>query len=104
MAMPFCDNFWQAQASVMLTPRLPLYIVEMYACLMYLSTSAARRYAGLGPVARACVAGLFAHCFYGVYDVCGPRFLWWPVAVPRNTPDCNESAALHSYGLDAHCR
>ena len=20
------------------------------------------------------------------------------------TPDCNESAALHSYGLDAHCR
>ena len=22
----------------------------------------------------------------------------------RGTPDCNESAALHSYGLDAHCR
>ena len=21
----------------------------------------------------------------------------------RGTPDCNESAALHSYGLDAHC-
>jgi hypothetical protein len=29
MFMPFCDNFWQAQASVMITPRLPLYIVEM---------------------------------------------------------------------------
>ena len=26
-----------------------------------------------------------------------------PVAV-RGTPDCNESAALHSYGLDSHCR
>ena len=22
----------------------------------------------------------------------------------RGTPDCNESAALHSYSLDAHCR
>ena len=22
----------------------------------------------------------------------------------RGTPDCNESAALHSYGLDSHCR
>ena len=22
----------------------------------------------------------------------------------RRTPDCNESAALHSYGLDSHCR
>ena len=77
MALPFCDNFWQAQASVMLTPRLPLYIVEMYACLMYVSTSAARRYAGLGPYAQAALAGLLAHCFYGVYDVNGPRFLWW---------------------------
>ena len=27
-----------------------------------------------------------------------------PVAVPRKTPDCNESAALHSYGLESHCR
>ena len=26
MFMPFCDNFWQAQGSVMITPRLPLYI------------------------------------------------------------------------------
>ena len=30
MFPPFCDNFWQAQATVMLTPRLPLYIVAMY--------------------------------------------------------------------------
>ena len=27
-----------------------------------------------------------------------------PVVQFRGTPDCNESAALHSYGLDAHCR
>ena len=27
-----------------------------------------------------------------------------PVAQFRGTPDCNESAALHSYGPDAHCR
>ena len=31
----------------------------------------------------------------GVKKYCPSQF--------RGTPDCNESAALHSYGLDAHC-
>ena len=26
MALPLVDNFWQAQATIMITPRLPLYI------------------------------------------------------------------------------
>eukprot|EP00756_Hemistasia_phaeocysticola_P065910 Hpha_TRINITY_DN8877_c0_g1::TRINITY_DN8877_c0_g1_i1::g.141412::m.141412 len=80
MFMPFCDNFWQAQGSVMITPRLPLYIVEMYACVMYYAPVAASllsRSAGLNPVAQACVTGLLAHLYYGVYDVNGPRYLWW---------------------------
>jgi len=80
MFMPFCDNFWQAQASVMITPRLPLYIVEMYACVMYfpaVASSLFSRSMAMSPVAQACLTGLLAHLFYGVYDDNGPRYLWW---------------------------
>jgi hypothetical protein len=30
MALPFVDNFWQSQATIMITPRLPLYIPCVY--------------------------------------------------------------------------
>ena len=76
MFLPFCDNFWQAQASVMITPRLPLYIVEMYATIIYLSTTAARQF-NLPFVSEATLTGLLAHVLYGVYDINGPPFLWW---------------------------
>jgi|GEM_PF-1657223 len=74
--MPFCDNFWQAQASVMITPRLPLYIVEMYATIVYLSSTAARQF-NLPYLSEATLTGLLAHVLYGVYDINGPPFLWW---------------------------
>jgi hypothetical protein len=80
MFMPFCDNFWQAQASVMITPRLPLYIVEMYACVMYYAPVAASLFSrsmGINPIGQACLTGRLAHLYYGVYDVNGPRYLWW---------------------------
>lgn len=80
MFMPFCDNFWQAQASIMITPRLPLYIVEMYACVMYypaVASSLFSRSMAMSPVSQSCLTGLLAHLFYGVYDVNGPRYLWW---------------------------
>src|SRR5436190_5602187 len=38
MALPLVDNFWQAQATIMITPRLPLYIPCAYACFMYVPT------------------------------------------------------------------
>ncbi len=77
MFLPFCDNFWQAQATVMLTPRLPLYIVAMYVCLMYFANTAAMRLGFASPLAEACAAGLLGALLYGVYDFNGPRFLWW---------------------------
>jgi len=58
MFMPFCDNFWQAQASVMITPRLPLYIVEMYATIIYLSSTAARQF-NLPYLSEATLTGMF---------------------------------------------
>ena len=77
MYLPLIDNFWQAQATVMLTPRLPLYIVAMYVCLMYPANTAAMRFGFRWSLAEAMCAALFASLWYGVYDVCGPRLLWW---------------------------
>ncbi|KAK3271342.1 hypothetical protein CYMTET_20301 [Cymbomonas tetramitiformis] len=76
MLLPFCDNFWQGQGTIMLTPRMPLYIPAMYSCFMYYSIIAASRLC-LSPFSEAAAAGLLAAIFYGPYDICGPRFLWW---------------------------
>ncbi len=76
MFLPFCDNFWQGQASVMITPRLPLYIVEMYMTILYLSSVGARQF-NLPYLSEAALTGLMAHVLYGVYDINGPPFLWW---------------------------
>lgn len=76
MALPLVDNFWQAQATIMLTPRLPLYIPCVYVCFMYLPTVAVRRL-GLGRWAGAAATGLLAIVFYAPYDIVGAKFLWW---------------------------
>jgi len=74
--LPFSDNFWQAQACVMLTPRLPLYILAMYFSMIYLATYAATRL-HLPPCAEAAATGLLSMAFYAPYDICGPKLLWW---------------------------
>ena len=76
MAMPVVDNFWQAQATVMITARLPLYIPCVYVCFMYYPTVSVWRL-GLPPLARAALTGLAAIVFYAPYDVVGAKFLWW---------------------------
>ena len=92
MALPFVNNFWQAQAVVMLTPRLPLYIPCVYVCFMYYPTVAVRAAfcttappRGSSPSekrvvprpALAALSGLLAMLFYWPYDVTGAKFLWW---------------------------
>lgn len=76
MALPFVDNFWQAQATVMITPRLPLYIPCVYVCFMYFPTVSVWRL-GLPRLAAAAATGLSAIVFYAPYDIVGARFLWW---------------------------
>ena len=76
MALPMVDNFWQAQATVMITPRLPLYIPCVYVCFMYFPTVSVWRL-GLPPLARAALTGLIAILFYAPYDIVGAKFLWW---------------------------
>ncbi len=76
MAVPLVDNFWQAQAMIMLTPRLPLYIPCVYVCFMYYPTVAVRRLR-LRPISQAAATGLVACLFYAPYDIVGAKFLWW---------------------------
>ena len=76
MVLPLVDNFWQAQATIMITPRLPLYIVCLYVVFMYWPTVAVRRL-GLGRWSTAALTGLIACLFYAPYDIVGAKFLWW---------------------------
>ncbi len=76
MAVPLVDNFWQAQSTIMLTPRLPLYIPCVYICFMYYPTVAVWRL-GLPRLSAAALTGLLAEVFYGPYDIVGAKFLWW---------------------------
>ena len=76
MALPTVDTFWQGQASIMLTPRLPLYIPCTYVVFMYWPTVAVRRL-GLGRWSTAALTGLVACVLYAPYDIVGAKFLWW---------------------------
>ncbi|WP_419554464.1 hypothetical protein [Candidatus Poriferisodalis sp.] len=76
IALPLVDNFWQAQASIMLTPRLPLYIPCVYVLFMYWPTVGIRRL-GLGRWSASALTGLVACLFYAPYDIVGAKFLWW---------------------------
>lgn len=81
MLMPMVDNFWQAQAVLMLTPRMPLYIPCVYNAFMYWSCVAAWRVCrdskSVSRLAEACLAALLGAVLYAPYDICGARFLWW---------------------------
>ena len=76
MVLPIVDNFWQAQACIMLTPRMPLYIPCVYVVFMYSSTVACWRL-GLNFWASVCLTGLMGEMIYAPYDITGIKFLWW---------------------------
>ena len=64
MLMPMVDNFWQAQAVLMLTPRMPLYIPCVYNAFMYWSCVAAWRVCrGASNTTVANVSRLGEACF-----------------------------------------
>lgn len=75
MLLPTVDNFWHAQFSVMLTERLPLYILCAYVSFVYTAAVLSRRTPGA--VAQAALAGLIGCVFYAAYDLFGQKYLWW---------------------------
>jgi len=86
MALPIVDNFWQAQACIMLTPRMPLYIPCVYVVFMYTSAVGAWRVGNgsnglrawsVGALGTAALAGLMGELIYSPYDITGAKFLWW---------------------------
>ncbi|CAE7194784.1 unnamed protein product [Symbiodinium sp. CCMP2592] len=96
MLLPVVDNFWQAQAVLMLTPRMPLYIPCVYNAFMYWPTVAAARvfcHRRKCPIAEASLAGLLAALLYAPYDMCGAKFLWW------TWHDTDPGVALRWFGV-----
>lgn len=76
MALPLVDNFWHGQATIMLSPRLPLYIPCVYVSFMYLPAIAVRRLK-LPMGSAAALTGLVALLFYAPFDITGAKHLWW---------------------------
>jgi len=76
MALPLVDNFWHAQATVMLSPRLPLYIPCLYVAFLYFPAVVVRRFA-LPPLGAGVLTGLAAAVFYAPFDITGAKLLWW---------------------------
>merc|ERR1712137_398746 len=76
MFLPGVDNFFHAQGTVMLTPRLPLYILFVYNSFIYVSVVAGFQLQ-LGVLGNSAFVGLLAEAFYCVYDLIGVKFLWW---------------------------
>eukprot|EP01127_Copromyxa_protea_P006934 TRINITY_DN16871_c0_g1_i1.p1 TRINITY_DN16871_c0_g1~~TRINITY_DN16871_c0_g1_i1.p1 ORF type:complete len:409 (+),score=69.80 TRINITY_DN16871_c0_g1_i1:129-1229(+) len=76
MALPSVDNFWQAQATIMLTPRLPLYIPCVYNLFMYWPVVTSWR-SDLSLLGKSAFAGILGCLLYAPYDMIGVKFLWW---------------------------
>lgn len=76
MMLPFVDNFFHAQMTIMLTPRLPLYIPLAYIAFQYCGCVAAWRLE-LPVIANAAASALASAIFYSAYDITGAKFLWW---------------------------
>lgn len=76
MMLPKTDCFWQAQATIMLTPRLPLYIPCIYVVFGYIPMVASMRL-GWGWFGKACFSGIVGRLIYAPYDIAGAVFLWW---------------------------
>eukprot|EP00729_Bicosta_minor_P001916 gene1916-15700_t len=81
MVLPFVDNFWHAQAILMLTPRLPFYILFVYIGFIYIPVVGTWRLhwaPGLtGALGRAAASGITGMLFYAPFDLAGAKFLWW---------------------------
>jgi len=77
MALPMVDNFWQAQATIMLSPRLPLYICCIYNIFLYYSTITSWRLGFENMWPEAAITGILALLIYHPYDLIGVKHLWW---------------------------
>ena len=92
MWIPIVDNFWQAQAAIMLSPRMPLYISCVYINFMYFATVAVWKLK-LPHLAEAVLTGICAELIYAPYDIVGIKFLWW------TWHDTDSSISMRLFGV-----
>ena len=76
MHLPIVDNFWHAQGTLMLTERLPFYILCVYPGFLYVPLACVWRL-GLPALAETTLTGILTVAFYAPFDVVGAKFLWW---------------------------
>lgn len=74
--LDFVDNFWHAQATVMIYERLPLHIVLFYVGWYYMPMALAWRLE-LPPLAEMTFVSVMCLAFYWPWDVIGVRMMWW---------------------------
>ena len=79
--LPLADNFFHAQATVMVTPRLPLYIVVFYVGWYYPAMALSWRL-GLPARAEGCVSALLSFAYYWPWDV----RIWHVARTPHRPP------------------
>jgi len=75
-SLDLVDNFWHAQASVMISARLPLYLVFYYVGWFFIPLAIIWRLE-LPPLAESGLAALLCLAFYWPWDVVGAKLVWW---------------------------
>lgn len=73
--LPNGNNFWHAQASLMFSSRVPLYVPCLYAIMLYLPHEL-MRCARLSRLGRAALGGLYAALMLNPYDNLSSTFLF----------------------------
>jgi hypothetical protein len=71
------DTIFYSPATIMLSPRLPLYTISSMACALYVSYIASLKAKGASWTGQVALAGLLTHLFTAPQEFNGPRFLWW---------------------------
>lgn len=68
MLMSLSNTFWHAEGSIMITDRMPLYILGIYNILLYPSIILTN---------NIVIASFISGILYAIYDFIGVRFIWW---------------------------
>eukprot|EP01095_Lingulamoeba_sp_RSL-Kostka_P010111 TRINITY_DN356_c0_g1_i2.p1 TRINITY_DN356_c0_g1~~TRINITY_DN356_c0_g1_i2.p1 ORF type:complete len:181 (-),score=25.37 TRINITY_DN356_c0_g1_i2:41-583(-) len=77
MWLPFVDNFWHSQASIMITPRLPLYIPCLYNVTLYFPLVAVLKLNLSSRIQEGLIGGILGELMYSSFDIIGAKYLWW---------------------------
>ena len=76
MLLSLSNNFWHSQALIMLTDRMPLYIVFIYHILVYPGFILIQN-SKLDILSISIISSFIGSFLYAFYDYIGVNFIWW---------------------------